>query len=57
MACRIQKEALRRGLLFELGGRVDSVVRFLLPLVVEPADIDEIAPRFSAAVRAAERGQ
>jgi diaminobutyrate-2-oxoglutarate transaminase len=38
----------------ERGGRFDSVVRFLPPLIVGPSEIDEIAARFCAAVRAAE---
>jgi diaminobutyrate-2-oxoglutarate transaminase len=54
MAHRIQQECLRLGLIVERGGRHDSVVRFLPPLVVGPSDIDEIAARFSAAVHAAE---
>ncbi len=34
LASRIQDECLRRGLIIEIGGRFDSVVRFLLPLIV-----------------------
>lgn len=53
LARRIQDEALRRGLVFELGGRRGSVVRFLPPLIVTPEHIDEIAARFAEAVVAA----
>ncbi len=55
VASRIQQEALRRGLILELGGRNNSVVRFLSPLIVTADDIDRISTIFSEAVRAAER--
>jgi diaminobutyrate-2-oxoglutarate transaminase len=54
MARRIQQEALRRGLILELGGRGGSVVRFLPPLIVTSAEIDRITEIFSDAVMAAE---
>jgi diaminobutyrate-2-oxoglutarate transaminase len=54
MARRIQRECLRRGLILELGGRNDTVVRFLPPLVVTRHEVEEIAGRFREAVRAAE---
>ncbi len=54
MARRIQHQALARGLILECGGRFGSVVRFLPPLIVTPAQIDDIAARFADAVRAAE---
>lgn len=53
-ARRIQAEALRRGLIVELGGRHDCVVRFLPPLIVTAEQIDEIAGIFDDAVRAVE---
>jgi hypothetical protein len=43
----IQHEALRRGLILELGGRHNSVVRFLPPLIVTAEQIDTIATIFS----------
>lgn len=55
MARRIQDECLRRGLIVELGGRSGSVVRFLPPLIVSRAEIDEIAGRFHEAVKASEK--
>ncbi|MGH8594514.1 MAG: diaminobutyrate--2-oxoglutarate transaminase [Gammaproteobacteria bacterium] len=54
MAMRIQRQALRCGLVLEIGGRFNSVLRFLPPLIVSAADVDEIVTRFSAAVRVAE---
>ncbi|ARN83883.1 diaminobutyrate--2-oxoglutarate transaminase [Methylocystis bryophila] len=55
MAQKLQNECLRRGLILERGGRLGSVIRFLPPLIVTPAEIDEIAGRFRAAVEAAEK--
>jgi diaminobutyrate-2-oxoglutarate transaminase len=57
LARRIQTQALRRGLIVELGGRHDVVVRFLPPLIVTPEEIDRIASIFSDAVKAAAREQ
>lgn len=57
MARRIQAEAMRRGLILELGGRHSSVVRFLPPLIVSHAQISQIATIFREAVKAAEGGQ
>ncbi|WP_394842171.1 diaminobutyrate--2-oxoglutarate transaminase [Pendulispora brunnea] len=51
----IQSEALRRGLIVELGGRNDTVVRFLPPLIVTAEQVDSIATIFDEAVRAAEQ--
>lgn len=55
LAQRIQAEALRRGLILEIGGRHGSVVRFLPPLIVTAELIDQIASIFSEAVVAAQR--
>ena len=55
VATAIQREALHRGLILELGGRNNSVVRFLPPLIVTAEQIDTIATIFSEAVRAAEQ--
>ncbi len=55
LASAIQHEALRRGLILELGGRHNSVVRFLPPLIVTAEQIDTIATIFADAVRAAEQ--
>lgn len=54
MTVRIQAEALRRGLILELGGRHGAVVRLLPPLIVTSDQIDEIASIMREAVRAAE---
>lgn len=51
LACRIQAECLRRGLIVELGGRQGSVVRVLPPLVVAIDEIDRIGTIFAEAVR------
>lgn len=45
-------ECLKHGLLLELGGRQDSVVRLLPPLIVTESDIDKIATIFKEAVYA-----
>ncbi|MEO8338095.1 MAG: diaminobutyrate--2-oxoglutarate transaminase [Nitrospirota bacterium] len=55
VATRIQREALLRGLILELGGRNNSVVRFLPPLIVTAEQVDTIAMIFSEAVKAAEQ--
>lgn len=54
IARKIQRNCLRRGLIVELGGRSGSVVRFLPPLIVTAAQVDEIAARFESAVSALE---
>jgi len=54
LARKIQSQALRRGLILELGGRNGSVVRFLSPLIVTEEEIDLIASIFGEAVGAAE---
>jgi len=53
MAQQVQRECFRRGLIIELGGRHGSVVRFLPPLIVTPAQIEIICEIFQAAVVAA----
>lgn len=54
MARQIQAECMRRGLILELGGRHNSVIRFLPPLIVTAEQIDSICKIFQAAVKAAE---
>jgi diaminobutyrate-2-oxoglutarate transaminase len=51
-ARRLRKACLERGLILELGGRFSAVVRFLPPLIVTAAQVDEISTIFAAAVRA-----
>ena len=53
LASRIQRQCLQRGLIIEVGGRHSSVIRFLPPLIVTAAQIDQIAEIFRAAVSAA----
>ncbi|MCU7649971.1 aspartate aminotransferase family protein [Pseudomonas piscis] len=53
LAPLVQRECLKRGLILELGGRHGSVVRFLPPLVISAAQIDQVAEIFSKAVAAA----
>ncbi|CAM4403488.1 aspartate aminotransferase family protein [Paenibacillus tarimensis] len=55
LARRVQRYCLEKGLILELGGRYDSVVRFLPPLTVTDEQVDEIAAIFHEAVLAAER--
>ena len=53
LAARLQCQCLRRGLILELGGRRGAVVRFLPPLIITAAEIDEVARIFAAAIGAA----
>jgi diaminobutyrate-2-oxoglutarate transaminase len=55
LASKTQRECLKRGLIIEVGGRHSSVIRFLPPLIVTAAQIDQIAEIFRAAVAAAVR--
>jgi diaminobutyrate-2-oxoglutarate transaminase len=55
LASKIQRECLKRGLIIEVGGRHSSVIRFLPPLIVTAAQIDQIGEIFGAAVAAAAR--
>lgn len=54
LASKIQAQALRRGLIFELGGRNNAVCRFIPPLIVTAEQIDTIATIFDDAVKAVE---
>lgn len=53
LARSLQRHCLERGVILELGGRHGAVVRFLPPLIVDAAEVDEIADRFRTALRAA----
>lgn len=55
LALRIRKECLSRGLIVELGGRHDAVVRLLPPLVITDAEVATVLDRLAEAVAAAER--
>ena len=53
LAPLVQRECLKRGLILELGGRHGSVVRFLPPLIITGAEIDQVAAIFGNALAAA----
>lgn len=53
LATRIQREALHRGLIVELGGRHGSVVRLLPPLTITDDQAEAVLDRLAGAVEAA----
>jgi diaminobutyrate-2-oxoglutarate transaminase len=53
LAARVQQEALRRGLIVELGGRHASVVRLLPPLTVTDEQAEAVLDRLGSAIEAA----
>ncbi|HEX4212088.1 MAG TPA: diaminobutyrate--2-oxoglutarate transaminase family protein [Candidatus Dormibacteraeota bacterium] len=57
LAVRVREECLRRGLMLELGGRHDAVVRLLPPLTISDAEADSVVERLAGAVTAAEAGR
>lgn len=54
LARRIRANCLRNGLIVELGGRGDTVVRLLPPLTMTDAEADSVVERLTAAWRTAE---
>ncbi|WUH23972.1 diaminobutyrate--2-oxoglutarate transaminase family protein [Streptomyces sp. NBC_00448] len=54
LAARVQQEALRRGLIIELGGRHSSVVRLLPPLTITDEQAEAVLDRLSDAIAAAD---
>jgi diaminobutyrate-2-oxoglutarate transaminase len=52
LAARVQQEALRRGLIVELGGRHGSVVRLLPPLTITDEQAEAVLDRLAAAIEA-----
>ena len=52
LARRVRAECLRRGLLVELGGRHDAVLRLLPPLTITEQQADAVLDRLSAALLA-----
>jgi diaminobutyrate-2-oxoglutarate transaminase len=56
LAQRIREECLDRGLIVELGGRHDSVVRLLPPLVITDDEVTAVLDRLSDAVAVAGKG-
>jgi diaminobutyrate-2-oxoglutarate transaminase len=55
LARGIRQECLERGLIVELGGRDDTVVRLLPPLVITDEQAESVLQRLADAVSAAER--
>ncbi len=55
LAGAVRAECLARGLLVELGGRDESVVRLLPPLIITDEQADSVLSRLADAVAAAER--
>ena len=49
-ASRIKRECLQQGVIIETGGRHGAVLRFLPPLVVSEAQIDEVLARLDRAL-------
>jgi diaminobutyrate-2-oxoglutarate transaminase len=56
LAARVQQECLRRGLIVELGGRSDTVVRLLPPLTITDEQAATVLERLAEAVSAAQEG-
>ncbi|GAA0280744.1 diaminobutyrate--2-oxoglutarate transaminase family protein [Cryptosporangium japonicum] len=52
LAGRVRTECLRRGLLVELGGRHDAVLRLLPPLVITEEQADSVLERLAEALSA-----
>ncbi|WP_406391647.1 diaminobutyrate--2-oxoglutarate transaminase family protein [Streptomyces sp. NBC_00887] len=55
LAAAVQQECLHRGLIVELGGRHDAVVRLLPPLTLTDEQATAVVDRLADALRAAER--
>ena len=52
LASRVRAECLRRGLLIELGGRQDAVLRLLPPLIITEAQAEAVLERLADALTA-----
>ena len=52
MASFLQRAMLDRGVIVEVGGRSDAVVRFLPPLVIGPEEVDRVVDAFAASLAA-----
>lgn len=53
LAKRIKRECYQRGLIIETGGRHGAVLRFLPPLVISEAELDQVAGKLGEAMGAA----
>lgn len=51
LAGKVQGEMLRRGVIVEVGGTHDAVVRFLPPLIITDDEIDRVVDAFGASLR------
>jgi diaminobutyrate-2-oxoglutarate transaminase len=51
LAGRLQREMLRRGVIVEVGGARDAVIRFLPPLIISEAELDQVIGVFATALR------
>ena len=50
VASFLQRAMLDRGVIVEVGGRSDAVVRFLPPLVIGPEEVDRVVDAFAASL-------
>ncbi|HEY6737395.1 MAG TPA: diaminobutyrate--2-oxoglutarate transaminase family protein [Actinopolymorphaceae bacterium] len=57
LARRVRAECLHRGLIVELGGRLDTVVRLLPPLTITDQEADAVLERLCEAWEAAEAAE
>ncbi len=55
LAATVQAQALRRGLIVELGGRHAAVIRLLPPLTITDEQTEAVLDRLADAIGAAER--
>ncbi|MDX6328106.1 MAG: diaminobutyrate-2-oxoglutarate transaminase [Streptomycetaceae bacterium] len=55
LAAAVQREALRRGLIVELGGRHSSTVRLLPPLTITDQQVEAVLDRLADSIAAAGR--
>jgi diaminobutyrate-2-oxoglutarate transaminase len=55
LAAQVRRECLQRGLIVELGGRHDAVVRLLPPLIITDEQADSVLERLADSLDAAER--
>jgi diaminobutyrate-2-oxoglutarate transaminase len=55
LAAAVRAECLRRGLIVELGGRHDCVVRLIPPLVMTDEEVGQVLDRLDSALTVAER--
>jgi diaminobutyrate-2-oxoglutarate transaminase len=50
LVARLQRAMLERGVIVEVGGQDDAVVRFLPPLVIQPHEVDRVVDVFADAL-------